>query len=39
MRAWPSSATAGLEVGYRLRLTLDRKLRSDIHRERAIVIC
>lgn len=35
----PTLQTAGLEVGYRLRLTLDRKLRSDIHRERAIVVC
>lgn len=35
----PTLQTAGLEVGYRLRVALDRKLRSDIHRERAIVIC
>lgn len=35
----PTLQTPGLEVGYRLRVTLDRKLRSDIHRERAIVIC
>lgn len=34
----PTMQTSGLEVGYVLRVTLDRKLRSDVHRERAIVI-
>lgn len=35
----PSTLQAdGFEVGYLLRVTVDRKLRSDVHRERALVI-
>jgi hypothetical protein len=35
----PTLQTEGLEVGYALRVTVDRRLRSDVHRERALVIC
>ena len=35
----PTLEAQGLKVGYRLRVVVDRKLRSDVSRERAIVIC
>ncbi len=35
----PTLEAPGLKVGYRLRVVVDRKLRSDVSRERAIVIC
>jgi hypothetical protein len=35
----PTMETQGLKVGYRVRVIVDRKLRSDESRERAVVIC
>ena len=35
----PTLEVSGLKVGYRLRVVVDRKLRPDVSRERAIVIC
>ena len=34
----PTLETAGLKVGYRIRVIVDRKMRSDENRERPIVI-
>lgn len=34
----PTLQTDGLSVGWSLRVTVDRKLRGDVHRERAIVV-
>ncbi|MFO1540727.1 MAG: hypothetical protein ACKOTZ_09865 [Chloroflexota bacterium] len=34
----PTLQTDGLTVGWSLRVTVDRKLRGDVHRERAIVV-
>lgn len=34
----PTMEASGLKVGYRLRVIVDRKLRSDVSRERAVVI-
>lgn len=35
----PIMETPGLKVGYRLRVIVDRKFRSDVSRERAVAIC
>jgi hypothetical protein len=35
----PTLATEGLTVGYRIRVIVDRKMRSDVSRERSIVLC
>lgn len=35
----PTMEAQGLKVGYRVRVIVDRKLRSDESRERAVVIC
>jgi hypothetical protein len=35
----PTLEIPGLKVGYRIRVIVDRKLRSDVSRERAIVVC
>jgi hypothetical protein len=35
----PTLETPGLKVGYRIRVIVDRMLRSDVSRERPIVVC
>jgi hypothetical protein len=35
----PTLEAPGLTVGYRIRVVVDRKLRSDVSRERPVVIC
>ena len=35
----PTLEASGLKVGYRIRVVVDRKLRPDVSRERAVVIC